>query len=183
MKKYKNGVIIVVLVILAVAFFAWGAATSTAATWQDTDVLCLPSGHTNLAVHIHPVLSISVDGERETIPANIGIRSSCMAEVHTHDGTGMLHVETATADRINELTLSHFFDVWGKDIERDGYDLTARVNGEAVNDSAGIMFEDRQEIELEYTSATGSESVGTEADSDEGEQTESGDVIDLLQGE
>ncbi|MEX0672739.1 MAG: hypothetical protein WDZ82_01310 [Candidatus Paceibacterota bacterium] len=163
MKKYKNGIIIVVLAVVAIGFFVWGAATTDGSTWRDTNVACLPNGHTNLAVHIHPALSITVDGEPESIPANTGVNAGCMAEVHTHDTSGLLHVETVERSRIDELTLADFFDVWGKDLEREGYTLTARVDGEVIEDPAGLTFEDEQQIELEYASSS------NEDDAEEGE--------------
>ncbi|MEX1027968.1 MAG: hypothetical protein WD049_08185 [Candidatus Paceibacterota bacterium] len=153
MKKYKNGVIVVGLAALAIGFFVWGAVSGgTVRTWADTNVQCLPNGHANLAVHIHPTLTLLVDGQEEMIPGNIGVNQGCMAEVHTHDTTGQLHVETVLASRLSELTLADFFTVWGQGLERDGYVLTARVDGEIVDDPAGISFEDRQQIELAYSS-------------------------------
>jgi len=117
----------------------------------DTNVACLPNGHQQLAVHIHPVLSISVDGTPETIPANIGITQNCMAELHTHDATGTIHVETATTNRLSELSFADFFAVWGMPIERAGYDVAIQVNGASVASVDEVGFHDGDRVEFVYT--------------------------------
>src|SRR5437016_1935131 len=49
-----------------------------------------------VALHIHPRLSIIVDGQKVPVPANIGIEPSgrTMAALHTHDDSGTIHVES-----------------------------------------------------------------------------------------
>ncbi len=117
----------------------------------DTNVACLPNGHQQLAVHIHPVLSITVDGVPETIPANVGVTQTCMAELHTHDATGVIHVETATADRVGQLSFEDFFAVWGAPVVREGYSMVVTVNGEAVESLAEIPLRDGDQVQVAYT--------------------------------
>lgn len=117
--------------------------------WGDTLVRCLPNGHENLALHIHPNLSVFVDGERETIPANIGILPLCMAEVHTHDTSGQIHIETVDASRT--FTLSDFFAVWNTSLTREGYILSASLNGDVVEYPENIVLADHDTIILSYT--------------------------------
>ena len=73
---------------------------------------CL-SGHDNLAMHIHPLLKLTVRGTDIPIPENMGIDTfacpNAMHLLHTHDNTGKLHIETY--DPIT-LDLSLFFAVW-----------------------------------------------------------------------
>jgi hypothetical protein len=66
-------------------------------------------------IHIHQHLDVYVNGKHITIPALIGIFASSSSEVifadlHTHDTTGVLHVESATK---RQFTLGEFFGVWG----------------------------------------------------------------------
>lgn len=140
---------------LLIALFGLGRLMSggnAAGTWRNANVACLPSGHQNVAFHIHPQLEITVDGERQTIPPNAGVSSACMAEVHTHDSSGKLHVESARASREGTHTLEDFFAVWDRDIERDGYTLTASVDGNEVDNPEEITLRDEVKITLSYIS-------------------------------
>ena len=66
----------------------------------------------HLTYHVHAHLSILKKGKPVTVPANIGINfnKSCLYWLHTHDTSGVLHVE---APRVIRPTLGNFFDVWG----------------------------------------------------------------------
>ena len=102
-----------------------------------------------LMQHIHPVLTITVNGMREVIPANIGL-AECERAVHTHDddaAQGVIHVESQ--DR-RSYTLGDFFAVWGKPIAREEYALTVTADGANVTDPASLTFEDGQDIRMEY---------------------------------
>jgi len=64
--------------------------------------------------HIHAHLSIIVDGVQLRVPRRIGIptraRPPCLYALHTHDGSGIVHIE-APARR--SFTLGQFFGIWG----------------------------------------------------------------------
>lgn len=78
---------------------------------ERLSALRLPSaGQTE---HIHAHLSVYVRGKRVTVPANIGLDAAQGIEspLHTHDTTGVVHVEARKAS--DRLTLGAFFDVWG----------------------------------------------------------------------
>lgn len=60
--------------------------------------------------HVHAHLSIFKNGQALAIPANIGL-TGCAYELHTHDKSGIIHVETAA---YHLLTLGQFFAVWGQ---------------------------------------------------------------------
>ena len=65
-----------------------------------------------LAYHIHAHLDIIVDGKSEPVPAEIGIdpQAQLISPVHTHDATGVIHIESP--DR-RTFTLGQFFTEWG----------------------------------------------------------------------
>ena len=65
---------------------------------------------TNLHIHMH--IDVFVHGTRVTVPANVGINTAggYLSPLHTHDDSGLIHVESPT-DRT--YTLGQFFDVWG----------------------------------------------------------------------
>lgn len=110
---------------------------------------CLPNGHQQVAQHIHPTLSITVNGEPETVPANLGIEGACMREVHTHDETGTIHIETALPNK--NYVLADFFAIWGQNMDREGYDMKVSQNGEVIEAPAELILVDHASISIEYT--------------------------------
>jgi hypothetical protein len=102
-----------------------------------------------LVQHIHPIVTITVDGVQEEIPANIGLQG-CERAIHTHDedaAQGVIHVESQ--DR-RKYTLGDFMSVWSKSFAREGYALTATADGANVSDPASLVFQDGQDIRMEY---------------------------------
>jgi hypothetical protein len=73
--------------------------------------LRLPA-QSDAAFHIHVLLRIFVDGRPVTVPAQIGIddQRGLVAPLHTHDASGIVHVE---AVRPFPFTLGDFFAIWG----------------------------------------------------------------------
>ncbi len=65
-----------------------------------------------LAYHIHAHVDIFVNGVQEPVPANIGIdiNAGKISPLHTHDATGVIHIESADQRR---FTLGQFFTEWG----------------------------------------------------------------------
>ena len=77
----------------------------------------LPFGHMEtLAFHHHDLVQIFVNGKKVTIPAYVGINYPApesqifFAVLHTHDASGIVHIESPVA---RTFTLGQFFDVWG----------------------------------------------------------------------
>jgi hypothetical protein len=68
--------------------------------------------------HFHPTLTILADGTPLSVPANIGIDpredGMRMASLHTHDATGIIHVEG-----MERATLGQFFAIWGVPLSAD----------------------------------------------------------------
>jgi VCBS repeat-containing protein len=88
--------------------------------------------------HIHPQLTILLDGQQVVIPAGIGINGSNFANPHTHDYTGTLHIgegapvgtdSSGTAAR--NTTLQDFFNVWSSSTLTGG----SAQNGNAIFDT------------------------------------------------
>lgn len=104
--------------------------------------------HAGLGMHIHPQLQITQDGQPVMIPANIGIEPTCMRPIHTHDVSGMIHLEFPVQ---HDFTLGEFFKVWGQPLHKDGYNLTMTVDGQANNDGEKLVLKDHQQIVLTYT--------------------------------
>ena len=64
------------------------------------------------ALHIHQHVDVYVEGRHVTVPAGIGIdrAEGFIAPIHTHDASGVVHVESPD---VRPFTLGQFFAVWG----------------------------------------------------------------------
>lgn len=137
------------LFILLVFLFLYPSIFGNANRTNSASVPCLIRNFP-LVQHIHPIISITVDGKPESIPAEIGLSASCERAVHTHDddaALGVIHVESQDK-RI--YVLGDFFDVWGKSFNRDGYIFKASVDEIVLEKPASLVFKDKQQIKLEY---------------------------------
>ncbi len=148
----KSRTIFLIIIIVAIGFLGYGSWTSKKlhAFWKETNIPCLPGGHTNAKQHIHQTLTITVDGTVEVIPANIGVDSLCMAEVHTHETDGQIHMETPEESTTH--TLADFFTVWGTSFDRDGFTETITVNDKAALTPDEVILKDADVIAVTYTS-------------------------------
>jgi hypothetical protein len=129
-----------------------------------------------LFFHVHAHLDVFVDGQAEPVPAGIGIGGDpkvrfflsqgqqvvgapaspcsrpCVSPLHTHDASGVLHVEN---DKERQITLGQLFTEWGVRFSADcvgGYcapDKAHKVyvrGQEFTGDAAGIILKDGEEI-------------------------------------
>lgn len=113
-----------------------------------------PSGG---AMHIHGHLDIVMNGAKVLVPADIGIGSTAESPVHTHDASGVIHMESAVQA---DFTLGNFFDVWGVRFTSTclgGSCNTATetlrlfVNGKPYSgDLRGLVLHDHDEVVLAY---------------------------------
>jgi hypothetical protein len=89
----------------------WGANTADLA--ERLEAIDVPplSPMEGTAVHIHQHLDLYVDGRKVRVPAGIGIDPAVgYAPLHTHDPSGVIHVESPT---VRTYTLGEFLAVWG----------------------------------------------------------------------
>jgi hypothetical protein len=89
----------------------WGANTADLA--ERLEAIGVPplSPMEGTAVHIHEHLDLYVDGRKVLVPAGIGIDPVVgYAPLHTHDPSGVIHVESPT---VRTYTLGEFLAVWG----------------------------------------------------------------------
>lgn len=80
--------------------------------------LGLPAlGREGSALHIHQHLDVFVHGHRVAVPAGVGIAGdgSFISPLHTHDGSGVVHVESPD---VRPFTLGQLFGVWGVRLTR-----------------------------------------------------------------
>lgn len=82
-----------------------------------------------LTRHEHAHLVILIRGQIKTLPAFIGITATSICWLHTHDPSGIIHVE---ADDNRTFTLGDFFAVWGQPLSRTAIDGERAGSGESV---------------------------------------------------
>lgn len=116
-----------------------------------------------LKTHFHAHLALFYRGEQIAIPYGIGIVRPFEAEngfvghgsaiywLHTHDATGIIHVESPDDRR---YTLGNFFDIWGQPLLKDNVAglkgrLRVYVNGRAhAGDPRTIRLGEHAQITL-----------------------------------
>jgi hypothetical protein len=115
-------------------------------------------------LHIHQHLDVLVNGRRVTVPAGIGIdvRGRFISPIHTHDSTGIVHVESPV---VRGFTLGEYFGVWGVRLSSrclggycagNGKTLRAYVDGRLQQgDPRRIPLTSHEEIALVFGAAHG----------------------------
>lgn len=125
-----GGILLGVVLIWAIVGFATAPHPKSPANGSPVDGIACTGGET-LTVHYHADLQIYVNGQPQAIPAGIGIvepdsaqagphlasngTSACIYALHTHDGSGVIHVE---APGNNTYTLGNVFDIWGRNLSK-----------------------------------------------------------------
>ena len=92
-----------------------------------TNVPCGPSEV--LTRHEHAHLTILIRGEIKTVPAFVGITATQICWLHTHDTSGIIHIE-AGDDRT--FTLADFFAVWRQALSQAAIDGDRVGTGESI---------------------------------------------------
>jgi hypothetical protein len=143
-----------VLVLIGVGIFVYARATSSGSQPQGQSQANQPvdgiqcQGSEQLAYHIHSHLAIYAAGNQRPVSEGIGIGQpqqvqqtqqgpfvaggSCLYWLHTHDGSGIIHVESPQQ---RTFTLGNFFDIWGQTLSPQQVGsakgtVTAYVNGQ-----------------------------------------------------
>ena len=109
-----------------------------------------PLGQEGTVLHIHQHLDLYVNGKHVTLPALIGINDdSYITEVHVHDNSGVIHVESP---KVATFKLGQLFGEWGVKLTRNcvgsycGH-LKWWVNGQQVTgDPSELNLQAHQEI-------------------------------------
>ena len=110
---------------------------------STNNIPCLTSG----AFHVHPRLTILLDGEEVPLPANIGVSPGCVQELHTHEPDGVIHAES---DSDKGYTLADFLGLLGLPLDQAGLVTRLTIDGEFNDNDTNFVLRDGQEIILEY---------------------------------
>jgi len=127
---------------------------------QRLKAMGLPmSASMSYVLHNHDLLQMYVHGQPVQVPSQVGINQAegYLTSLHTHDASGIIHVESPTQ---RSFTLGEFFDVWGVRLTDrciGGYcdagsaTLKAFVNGTAfTGDPRTIPLTQHEDIVLAY---------------------------------
>lgn len=158
----------------AAVIFGLGLYFAVAPSLAPPPIPC-SSGETR--IHVHPYLSISIEGTPVTVPAAIGYLNRCpsgLEEMHAHDASGIIHIELSQTDSHANFTLADFFRVWSAiypTVSINGtshpveftntnifgfstdatHKVVVLVDGKAVANGAGVLLE-----QLDYCDSTNS---------------------------
>jgi hypothetical protein len=107
--------------------------------------------------HLHAHLDILVDGRAVPVPAEIGIGAQALSPLHTHDATGVVHIEAPHAER---FTVGQLFNERNVRLSRSclgglradrGHQLRTFSNGAPVSgDPAQLASAAHEEIAIVY---------------------------------
>ncbi|RFA08958.1 hypothetical protein B7R54_06760 [Subtercola boreus] len=114
-------------------------------------------GTEGTALHLHAHLTITIDGQDEVVPAEIGIDnpSGSVSPLHTHDTTGIIHVESPVQA---DFTLGQFFTEWNVALDDTSIGAYPSSAGETFSvfvnqqpysgNPAAIVFTNKMDIDI-----------------------------------
>ncbi|MFY9873262.1 MAG: hypothetical protein WAK17_26425, partial [Candidatus Nitrosopolaris sp.] len=152
------GVGVLVAIITGIGiYYAIAPHTSLPAVSTIDGIGCNPMEQAVFHVHAH--LDIIINGVYFLVPSQIGIPSNCFYWLHTHDESGIVHIE---APMHRDFTLGQFFDIWNKKLSNDqifnyvanaNNPLNVYINGTKVPDGTNyrdIKLNAHDEIAIVY---------------------------------
>jgi hypothetical protein len=114
MNSKKLIAVVGVVALLSIIGGVWlyhGAGSQAPSSLTVDGIQCNPSEQ--LLFHVHAHLDIIINGQYFLVPAQIGILNTCYYWLHTHDVSGVIHIESPVN---RNFTLGQFFDIWSKKI-------------------------------------------------------------------
>ena len=138
------------------------AAGDSSAGGQGNTVQGIACDTSTPVQHIHAHLTLIANGVQRAIPLAIGVNNPfiiqnfvvagvCFYWLHTHDATGIIHVEAPVA---TTFTLGQFFAIWGQPLSRDnvgGFSGTVTAYTDSTlytGDLTAIDFQAHRQITL-----------------------------------
>lgn len=140
-------------VLLAIVIGACGQSAAPSPS-PAPNVPCGPSEV--LIRHEHAHLTILIRGQIKTVPMYVGITATQICWLHTHDTSGIIHVEAGDS---RTFTLGDFFAVWrqplsetviGSDSVGSGETIQATVNQQSYTAAPStIVLSNHKDIVLQ----------------------------------
>lgn len=137
--------------------------TSTGGNGKPVDGIGCDTSE-QVVYHIHAHLALYINGKHVAVPYGIGIvpprqiqqnfvvGGKCFYWLHTHDATGIIHIESPTKV---DYSLGQFFDIWGRPLSKTdllGHNGTVSVyvDGKAYSGNPrDILLTAHKQITLE----------------------------------
>jgi len=116
---------LVIAILIAIVVGACGQ--SATAPPPASNVPCGPGEV--LTRHEHAHLTIVIRGQLRTVPAFVGITATQICWLHTHDTSGIIHIE---AGDNRTFTLADFFGVWHQRLSQTVVDGESVGSGESI---------------------------------------------------
>lgn len=105
-------------------------------------------------LHVHQHVDVFVNGKPVIVPAGIGIGDGFISPLHTHDASGVIHVESPT---VRSFSLAEFFAVWGIRLtttcladECGAGELHLFVNGKPATDPNRVVLTQHLELAVAF---------------------------------
>lgn len=142
--------LIMVLITIPIGGLVWYGATRPSI--PEIDIV------SKNGLHWHPGLTITFNGQKQEIPADIGI-GAVHQTIHTHDNSGTLHLEIPGLVKKEDVSLGRFFKIWGKQFSQNCiFDLCngpkgkviMLVNGKENTEFGNYLMQDKDKIEIKY---------------------------------
>jgi hypothetical protein len=160
-----------------VALIAWyrvasGGGSSGPNTQPVANIKC--QAGEQVAVHYHAHLTILYKGTPVTVPHGIGIpgaqldpnsqtpyvaTGTCFYWLHTHDDSGVIHIEAPQSDANRQFTLGNFFAIWGQPLSTGkvatlkvgkGEQMKVWVDGKPYSgDPSRVVLKAHQQVVIE----------------------------------
>lgn len=149
-KKFVKTSLIMIVIAGPIIGLVWYAATRPPI--PETDIV------SKKGLHWHPELKITINGQNQEIPANIGLGVTEQT-IHTHDNSGILHLEIPGLVKKDDIVLGRFFKIWGKQFNSNcildscngpNGKVKMFVNSKENNDFDNYLMQDKDKIEIKY---------------------------------
>ena len=156
------GILLTVLIVAKIAGLLSGDSGAS-----EPAIAGISCERERLDFHIHARLSIFVNGQQREVPEGVGIRDDCLYWLHTHDASGLIHIEAPSPV---EFRLGQFFAVWGEPLSESRLLDAAPEAGLSVHtlvddnvyegDPADVPLTDGAVIVLQYGPSLNASTTG-----------------------
>ncbi len=138
-KKFKKFLLVaVVALIVGGGIFGGVWFLVTRSPLPETEII------SKQGMHWHTELSITILGQKQDIPANIGLGIT-ERPIHTHEEDNIIHLEFTGVVTKDDIQLGRFFETWGKDFNQDC--IFTKCNGPEGKVTMFVNFKPNFEFE------------------------------------
>ncbi len=138
-KKFKKFLLVAVIALIVGGGIFWGGwFLATRSPLPESEII------SNQGIHWHTELSITILGQQQDIPANIGIGIT-EQPIHTHGEDNIIHLEFTGLVTKDDIQLGRFFEIWGRNFSQDC--IFTKCNGPEGKVKMFVNFEPNFEFE------------------------------------